>query len=196
MNSEPNSSRMTEEVQMVLAEAEDSMKKALEHLDAELRKIRAGKAHPSMLDGVRVDYYGSLTPLKQVANVTTPDPKTITVQAWEKSMLEPISTAIINANLGLNPQNNGEVLIINVPALTEERRRDLVKRSKGEGEHAKVSIRNARKDANDFIKEAEKEGLSEDEAKRAVEKIQDLTNAYSAKVDTALDEKEKDIMTV
>ena len=187
---------MTEEVKMALEEAEGAMKKAISHLDAELNKIRAGKAHPSMLDSVMVDYYGSMTPLKQVANVSTPDPKTITVQPWEKSMLDPISTSIINANLGLNPQSNGEVIMINVPALTEERRRDLSKRARSEGEHAKVSIRNARKDANDFIKEAEKEGLSEDEAKRAEQKVQDLTNAYSVKVDQILDEKEKDIMTV
>lgn len=187
---------MTEEINMVLQEAEQGMKKALEHLDTELRKIRAGKAHPSMLDGINVDYYGSFTPLKQVANVSTPDPRTISVQAWEKSMLEPIATAITNANLGLNPQNNGDVILINVPPLTEERRKDLSKRAKAEGEHAKVSVRNVRKDANDMIKDAEKEGLPEDDAKRAEAKVQDLTNTYTSKVDEAVELKEKDIMTV
>jgi ribosome recycling factor len=187
---------MSEEVQMALEEAEGAMKKAIDHLEAELKKIRAGKAHPSMLDSVMVDYYGSRTPLKQVANVSTPDPKTISVQPWEKSMLDPISTAIINANLGLNPQNNGDLIMINIPALTEERRRELSKRARGEGEHARVSIRNARKDANDLIKEAEKEGLPEDDAKRAEQKVQELTNSYSDKVEEILDQKEKDIMTV
>ena len=125
------------------------MEKALERLAGELRKIRAGKAHPSMLEGVRIDYYGTLTPISQVANVNTTDARTIVVQPWEKVMLDPISMGIINANLGLNPMNNGEVLIINVPPLTEERRKELSKRARGEGESARVSIRNARKDAND-----------------------------------------------
>lgn len=187
---------MTEEVQMALAEAEAQMKKAIEHLDNELTKIRAGKAHPTMLDMVKVDYYGSFMPIKQVANVTTPDARTITIQPWEKAMINPICEAVMNANLGLNPQNNGELVIINVPALTEERRRDLTKRAKADGEHAKVSLRTARKDANDFLKEAEKEGLPEDEAKRAEAKIQELTNAYSLKIDAIIAEKEKDIMTV
>jgi ribosome recycling factor len=187
---------MSEETSMILQETEQGMKKAIEHLDAELRKIRAGKAHPTMLDGVMVDYYGSFTPLKQVANVTTPDPRTISVQPWEKAMLDPISTAITNANLGLNPQNNGEIILLNVPPLTEERRRDLTKRSKAEGENAKVSIRNVRKDANDMIKDLEKEGLSEDDAKRAEQKVQDFTNSYTSKVDEIIDAKEKDIMTV
>jgi len=187
---------MSEEVTMILQETEGGMKKTIDHLDGELRKIRAGKAHPTMLDGVMVDYYGSFTALKQVANVSTPDPRTISVQPWEKAMLDPISTAITNANLGLNPQSNGEVIIINVPPLTEERRKDLVKRAKAEGEHAKVSIRNVRKDANDMIKDLEKDGLSEDEAKRAEQKVQDFTNSYTVKVDQVIEEKEKDIMTV
>lgn len=181
---------------MALTEAEAQMKKAIEHLDNELTKIRAGKAHPSMLDTVRVDYYGSMMPVKQIANVTTPDPRTITIQPWEKAMINPICEAVMHANLGLNPQNNGELVIINVPALTEERRKDLTKRAKAEGEHAKVSIRNARKDANDFIKELEKDGLPEDEAKRAEAKVQEFTNAYSLKVDAVIADKEKDIMTV
>lgn len=187
---------MTEEVNMAIDEATSNMKKAIVHLELELNKVRAGKAHPSMLGSVMVDYYGSMTPLAQVANVNTPDGRTLSVQPWEKPMLDKISTAIINANLGLNPQNNGEVIMINVPALTEERRIDLTKRARAEGEHAKVSIRNARKEANDFVKEAIKEGLSEDEGKRAEMKIQDLTSSYNASVDKILEEKEKDIMTV
>lgn len=187
---------MSEEVQMALDEAKEQMTQAIQHLESELQKIRAGKAHPNMLDGVKVDYYGSMTPLKQVANVSTPDARTITVQAWEKNMLDPIGTAITNANLGLNPQSNGEVIIINVPPLTEERRRDLTKRVRAEGEHAKVSIRNARKDANDMIKDAGKEGLSEDEVKTAEAKVQELTDRFSSKVDDTLKVKEEDIMTV
>lgn len=181
---------------MALDEAKELMDKAISHLNVELSKIRAGKAHPSMLDTVKVDYYGSMTPLKQVANVSTPDARTITVQPWEKPMLDAISTAITNSNLGLNPQNNGEVIIINVPPLTEERRRDLTKRVRAEGEHAKVSVRNARKEANDFIKSAEKDGLSEDMAKTGEAKVQDLTNSYTEKVDAILKSKEEDIMTV
>lgn len=187
---------MTEEIQMIFDEAKQQMDKAISHLESELQKIRAGKAHPSMLDSVRVDYYGSMTPLKQIANVSTPDPRTITVQPWEKSSLDTIGTAITNANLGLNPQSNGDIIIINVPALTEERRKDLVKRVKAEGEHARVSIRNARKEANDMIKAEEKDGLSEDLAKGAEGKVQDLTDTYNKKVEEILDNKEKDIMTV
>jgi ribosome recycling factor len=187
---------MNEEIQMALDEAKDQMDKAIAHMKAELVKVRAGKAHPSMLDSVKIDYYGSITPLKQVANVSTPDPRTLSIQPWEKGMLDTISTSIINANLGLNPQNNGDIIMINVPALTEERRMGLVKQAKAESENAKVSLRNARKEANDFIKAAEKDGLSEDEAKTAESKVQDLTNAYVAKVEEILVEKEKDIMTV
>jgi len=181
---------------MALDEAKDQMNKAMAHLEFELNKIRAGKAHPSMLDSVMVDYYGTMTPLKQVANVNTPDPRTITIQPWEKAMIDPISTGIINSNLGLNPQNNGEMIIVNVPALTEERRRDLSKKARGEGEHAKVGIRNARKEANDFIKMAEKDGLSEDLAKLAETKVQELTDQYVKRVDAVLDTKEGEIMTV
>ncbi len=187
---------MTEELQMIFDEARTQMEKAISHLEFELNKIRASKAHPSMLDGIMVEYYGSMTPLKQIGNVTTPDPRTITVQPWERGLLDAISTAIINANLGLNPQNNGEVVIINVPALTEERRKDLVKRVRAEGESARVGIRNARKDANDMIKAEEKGGLSEDLAKGAETKVQELTDGFNKKVEEILDKKEKDIMTV
>ena len=181
---------------MGLEDAKEVMQKALEHLAAELQKIRAGKATPSMLDSVKVEYYGTPTPLSQVANVGTTDARTITVQPWEKSLLDEISRGIINANLGLNPQSNGEMLIINVPMLTEERRKDLVKKSKAEGEHAKVSIRNKRKDAMDFVKSLKNDGLSEDIAKRADDEIQKIVDSYSKKVDELIATKEIDIMTI
>lgn len=187
---------MTEEIQMALDEAKEQMEQAIGHLTSELTKIRAGKANPSMLDGVFVDYYGSQTPLSQVANVSTLDARTITVQPWEKAMLDEISKGIMNSNLGLNPQNNGEVVIINIPVLTEERRKELVKRAKAEGEDAKVSIRNQRKDANDFIKKLKDDGLSEDIAKRGEDEVQKIVDNYSKKVDDLIDAKEKDIMTV
>ena len=187
---------MDEEIQFALDSAEESMNSALERLSKELTKVRAGRANPSMLDGVRVDYYGSSTPLSQVSNVNTLDARTLTVQPWEKAMLDPISKAIIDANLGLNPQNNGEMIMINIPVLTEDRRKELVKKAKAEGEHAKVSLRNARKTANDEIKGFEKDGLSEDLAKDAEGKVQTLTDSYVAKIDTIVSAKEKDIMTV
>ena len=187
---------MQEDIDFILDTAKESMDKSINHLENALSKIRAGKASPAMLDGVMVDYYGSQTPLNQVSNVNTPDARTLSVQPWEKAMLEPIERAITNANLGLNPQNNGELVMINVPPLTEERRKDLVKKVKAESEDAKVGIRNARKDANDEIKKLEKDGLSEDLSKDAVEEVQKLTNTYSDKVDNEVDRKEKDIMTV
>lgn len=187
---------MIEEVKEAMEEAKENMDKAISHLEVELGKIRAGKAHPSMLNTVMVDYYGNPTPISQVANVNTPDPRTLTVQPWEKSLLDELCSAIMNANLGLNPQSNGEVILINVPMLTEERRMELSKRCRAEGEHAKVSLRNVRKDANDFIKMAEKEGLSEDMAKTYEEKVQDLTNDYNSKIDYIISTKEKDLMTV
>ncbi|MFN0032060.1 MAG: ribosome recycling factor [Flavobacteriales bacterium] len=187
---------MSDEVKMALDEATDAMSKSIAHLEFELGKIRAGKATPSMLDSVKVDYYGTPTPLKNIANVNTPDARTITVQAWEKNMLDAICKAIMEANLGLNPQNHGDQVIINVPMLTEERRKDLTKRSHAEGEHARVGIRNARKDAIDFIKTAQKDGLPEDEAKAGEAKVQELTDKYNRKVDEVLAAKDKDIMTV
>ncbi|MFM6965005.1 MAG: ribosome recycling factor, partial [Sphingomonadales bacterium] len=162
----------------------------------ELIKIRAGKASPAMLNSVMVEYYGSMTPLQQVANVNTMDARTIIVQPWEKPLLNDIAKGIINANLGLNPQNNGEQLIIAVPPLTEERRRELVKRAKAEAEHAKIGIRNNRKDALDMIKDLKNEGLSEDMTKDAEEEVQKITNSYIKKVDDLVELKEKDIMTV
>ena len=181
---------------MALESARESMDKAISHMEAELTKIRAGKVHPAMLDSVKVEYYGSMTPLSQVSNINTSDARTLTVQAWEKSMLEPIATAIINANLGLNPMNNGESILINIPPLTEERRRELTKRARAEGEHARVSVRNARKDANDFIKAAKGEGLSEDLAKDGEGEVQKLTDDYVKNIDDILAKKESDIMTV
>lgn len=187
---------MTEEVNMALEEAKEQMANAVDHLKAELLKIRAGKANPSMLDSVKVDYYGTMTPLSQVSNIATPDARTLQIQPWEKAMLDPIATGIINSNLGLNPQSNGDVIMINVPAPTSERRKELAKIAKAAVEHAKVSIRTARKDANDFIKSAEKDGLSEDLAKNAESEVQDITNDFVRKIDDILAQKEKDIMTI
>jgi ribosome recycling factor len=187
---------MTEEIQMALEMARGAMDKAIGHMETELTKIRAGKAHPAMLDNVMVEYYGSMTPLTQVSNINTSDARTLTVQAWEKAMLDPIATAIINANLGLNPMNNGESILINIPPLTEERRKDLTKRARAEGEHARVSVRNARKDANDFIKAAKADGLSEDLAKDGEAEVQKLTDSYVKRIDDILAKKESDIMTV
>lgn len=187
---------MTEDIQMIFDMAKEAMTKSIHHLEVELTKIRAGKAHPSMLDSVRVDYYGSLTPLSQVANVSTMDARTISIQPWEKSLTEEIERAIINSNLGLNPQNNGESILINIPQLTEERRRDLSKQAKAAGEHAKIGIRNARKDANDEIKQQQKDGVPEDICKDAEANVQKLTDDYTSKIDTLIANKEKDIMTV
>lgn len=187
---------MTEEIQMVLDMTKDSMEGAIEHLKRELAKIRAGRATPAMLDGIFVDYYGTSTPLNQVSNVNTPDARTLSIQPWEKKMLEPIEKAIQMANLGLNPQNNGELVLIAVPPLTEERRRNLMKQAKAEAEHAKVSLRTARKEANDEIKKLQKDSISEDLAKDAEGRVQKLTDEYSNRVDHILELKEKDIMTV
>lgn len=187
---------MNEEIQFILDSAKEAMQAAIAHLENQLQKIRAGKASPMMLSSVKVDYYGSMTPLTQVANVNTLDGRTITVQPWEKNMMQPIETAIINANLGLNPQNNGEMIMINVPMLTEERRKDLSKQAKAEGEHAKVGVRNARKDANDEVKKLNNEGLSDDMSKDAEASVQKLTDTYIAKIDTLIEAKEKDIMTI
>lgn len=185
-----------DEIQFVLDSANESMQASIDHLIKELAKIRAGKAHASMLDGIYVDYYGSSTPLSQVSNVNTPDARTITVQPWEKALLGVIEKAIMMANIGLNPQNNGDIIMISVPPLTEERRMQLVKQAKNEGEHARVSVRNARKEANDEIKKLQKDTISEDAAKGAEEKIQKLTDKFVAKVDELMVLKEKDIMTV
>jgi ribosome recycling factor len=185
-----------EDVALTIELAEDSMKKAINHLEAELIKIRAGKANPQMLDGIVVDYYGSPTPINQVGNISVMDARTISIQPWEKNMLQPIERAIIASNIGINPQNDGNLIRLFLPPLTEERRRDLVKRSHGEGEHAKVAIRNIRRDAIESIKKAQKNGFSEDAAKDAENDVQELTNKYIALVDKHLASKEKDIMAV
>lgn len=187
---------MNEEVQFYLDEAKERMEAALSHLESELSKIRAGRANPKILQDVLVDYYGSPTPLSQVANISAPDPRTIAVQPWEKSMIAPIEKAIMNANLGLNPDNNGEMIRINIPALTEERRRDLVKQSKGEAETAKVSVRNARRDVIEQVKKMVKDGLPEDMSKDAEAVAQKMTDEYGKKIEEYLAKKEKDIMTI
>lgn len=187
---------MEEEVEFVLDICKEKMGGAVEHLEKELHHIRAGKASPSMLDGVLVEYYGSLTPLAQVSNVSTPDARTLAVQPWEKNLISPIEKAIMNANLGFNPDNNGEVIRINIPVLTEERRRGLVKQAHQEGEHAKVSIRGARKEANVNLKKLEKDGLSEDIEKDAEATVQKLTDEFGIKVEALVKAKEKDIMTI
>lgn len=185
-----------EEIDFILDSTRESMEGSIVHLEKEFLNIRAGKASPQMLGSVFVDYYGSQTPLSQVSNVSVPDARTISIQPYEKSMLQPIEKAIMLANLGFNPMNNGDIIIISVPALTEERRRDLVKQAKGEAEDAKISIRNARKDANTDIKKLEKEGTSEDICKSAEDDIQKLTDAFIRKVDETLSIKEAEIMKV
>ncbi|MGL2962379.1 ribosome recycling factor [Flavobacterium sp. RSB2_4_14] len=185
-----------EEIDFILDSTEESMIGSIAHLEKEFLNIRAGKASPQMLGSVFVDYYGSQTPLSQVSNVNVPDARTITIQPYEKSMLHTIEKAIMIANLGFNPMNNGENIIINVPALTEERRRDLVKQAKAEAEDAKIGIRNARKDANTEIKKLEKEGASEDICKSAEDDVQKLTDAFIKKVDEHLATKEAEIMKV
>ena len=187
---------MNDECQLCLEEAKEGMEQSIQHLNKELQKIRAGKANPQMLEGISIDYYGTMTPLFQVSNVNTPDPRTIVIQPWDKNALSIIEKAIMNSNLGLNPQNNGDVIRITVPVLTEERRRDLMKRAKAEGEHAKVGIRNIRKDANTEAKRIEKDGTPEDDIKILEKEIQTITDNYIKKVDTIMDAKEKDIMTV
>jgi ribosome recycling factor len=187
---------MTEEINMTKDELNSANDKTIKHLDTELLKIRVGKASPDMLHGVMVDYYGSPTPLQQVANVGTIDGRTITVQPWEKGLLDECSRGIMNSNVGLTPQDNGEMLIINVPPLTEERRRDLSKKARAEGEDAKVGVRNNRKDAMDYVKELKNEGLSEDLAKNAEVDIQTITDKYTAMIDERIELKEKDIMTI
>lgn len=185
---------MKEELQFILDTANEAMINAIKHLEKQFVNIRAGKASPSMLGSVMVDYYGSQTPLSQVANVNTPDGRTITVAPWEKSMLQEIERAIMIANLGFNPMNNGENIIINVPPLTEERRRDLAKQAKAEAEDAKVGIRNSRKDANNDIKKLDE--ISEDLQKNAELDIQEMTDSFVKKADELFHVKEKEIMTV
>ncbi|MCA1747689.1 MAG: ribosome recycling factor [Bacteroidales bacterium] len=187
---------MTEDVQLVFEMTRERMEKALEHLDTELNRIRAGKANIHILDGIMVDYYGVMTPLNQVSNISTPDAKTIAIQPWEKNMIDKIERAIQQANIGITPMNNGELIRLGIPTLTEERRVSLVKQVKNEGENARISIRNARRDANEEYKQMQKDGLSEDDVKRAEDNIQEITKEFSEKVDTIIEAKEEDIMTI
>jgi ribosome recycling factor len=185
-----------EEIQLFLDEAKDSMQKALKHTELELTKIRAGRAQPNMLDGIMVEYYGTPTPLEQVGSVTTPDARTIMVKPWEKKLIGEIEKAIRDSDLGLNPSNDSEVIRINIPPLTEERRKGLVKQTKAEGEAGKVRIRNIRKETNEELKNLLKEGASQDAIKGAEDKVQTLTNEFIAKIDAVLAKKEAEIMTV
>jgi len=187
---------MSEDLELILEDARDNMQKALNHLESELIKIRAGKASPQMLEGLTVDYYGSPTILNQVGNISVMDARTLTIQPWEKNMLQPIERALINANLGVTPQNDGNIIRLFMPPLTEERRREFVKRAGGEGEQSRVAMRNIRRDAIEQIKKLQKDGLSEDEAKDAEKEMQDITDKHIALVEKHLQAKEKEIMSV
>lgn len=187
---------MEEELDFILESTEEAMQGSIAHLEKEFVNIRAGKASPAMIGGVFVDYYGSATPLSQVSNINVPDARTITITPYERAMLQPIEKAIMVANIGFNPMNNGDMIIISVPPLTEERRRDLVKQAKTEAEDAKIGIRNSRKDANTEIKKLEKNGLSEDVCKGGEDEVQNLTNGYIRKIDDLLAHKEAEIMKV
>jgi ribosome recycling factor len=185
-----------EEIQMYLEEAKELMQKAVNHTSSELLKIRAGKAMPNLLDGIMVSYYGSPTPMQQVASVTTPDARTLTIKPWERNLINEIERSIINSDLGLAPQNNGEIIILTIPPMTEERRKNLVKQAKNECESGKISIRTVRKETNESLRKLQKEGASEDEIKRAEDTVQKFTDSYSTKIDELLVKKEHEIMTV
>jgi len=184
------------DVKSIMDHVRDAMDKSIIRLESELQKVRAGKANPAMLENVMVDYYGNKVPISQTANVNTQDARTLIIQPWEKTMLTPIEKAIQAANLGLNPQNDGVIIRISVPPLTEERRKELVKTAKASGEDSKVGIRNARKEGMEMIKKIQKDGLPEDEAKDAEAKLQQLTDQYVQKTDKHIEQKEKEILTV
>ena len=185
-----------DDIKSIQHHAEDQMKKAIEHLEVELVKIRAGKANPQMVDGITVDYYGSPMPLNQVSNISIMDARTLSIQPWEKNMLQPIEKAIIAANIGIHPQNDGNIIRLFLPPLTEERRKDLVKKCHAEGEHSRVAIRNIRRDAIEHIKRLQKDGLSEDATKDAEANVQGVTDKFIGAVDKHLSLKEKEIMVV
>jgi ribosome recycling factor len=187
---------MSEALDLIINDASQQMKRAIAHLETELSKIRAGKATPVILDGIFVEYYGAPTPLAQVANITVPDARTLSLQPWEKSMLGAIEKAIIASNIGLNPQNDGNQIRLFLPPLTEERRKELVKKVNAEGEQAKVAVRSIRRDAIEQIKKEQKDGLSEDAAKDGEARTQGLTDKFIALVDQHCKEKEKEIMTI
>lgn len=183
-----------EEIELYLEDARDSMNKAVNHLAHELTKIRAGKANPSMLDGIQVSYYGAMSPLNQVSSITTPDARSLFIKPWEKSLIGEIEKAIMAANLGLTPQNDGQQVIINIPMLTEERRKQLVKQVHGEGEQGRISIRTIRKETNEHLKKIK--GASEDDIKNAEEQVQKMTDDYIGRIDAQVKKKEAEIMTV
>ena len=187
---------MSDELQLIVEDAEDSMRKAITHLEAELVKIRAGKASPAMLDGISVEYYGAPTPIAQVANISVLDARTISIQPWEKNMLSQIERSIMQANIGITPQNDGNQIRLFMPPLTEERRKELFKKASGEGEQSKVAIRNIRRDAIEQVKKLQKDGLSEDAAKDGEASIQQITDKYITLVDKHLSAKEKEMMAV
>jgi len=187
---------MSEDLEFILDDVESSMKKAISHLEVELTKIRAGKANPTMLDGIHVDYYGAPTPINQVANISILDARTISIQPWEKNMLQAIEKAILQANIGITPQSDGVQIRLFLPPLTEERRKELFKKASGEGEHSKVAIRNLRRDAIEEIKKLQKDGLSEDVAKDAEKNVQEITDKFIVLVDKHLSAKEKEMMSV
>jgi ribosome recycling factor len=187
---------MTDELELIKDEADERMDKSINHLEYELSHLRAGRANPLLLDGIHVDYYGTSTPLSQVSNINTPDAKSILIQPWEKNMLSVIEKAILAANIGMTPINNGEVIRINIPPLTEERRHQLVKQVKQEGETAKISIRSSRKWFLDELKNLEKEGMPEDEEKNGQKLIQEITDKHISRVDKIVENKEKEILTV
>lgn len=187
---------MSEDINSILSETAALMTRALNHLETELSKIRAGKANPSMLDGIMADYYGNPTPINQIANISVLDARTISVQPWEKNMLPAIERAITMANIGINPQNDGMLIRLFLPPLTEERRKEMVKKSNNEGEHAKVAVRNIRRDAIEHIKKLQKDGLSEDLCKDAENDVQETTNKFISLIEKHLAAKEKDIMAV
>ena len=187
---------MAEDITLIIGAADEQMIKAISHLEAELIKIRAGKANPQMLDGIVIDYYGSPMPINQVANVSAMDARTLSIQPWEKNMLQPIERAIIAANIGINPQNDGSFIRLFLPPLTEERRKELVKKCHVEGEHSKVAIRSIRREAIENIKKLEKNGLSEDAAKDAETEVQQVTDKFTAVVEKHLAAKEKEIMSI
>lgn len=187
---------MTEEVDLIIDDAKETMQKAITHLESELAKIRAGKATAAIVDGISVDYYGAPTAISQVANITVLDAKTVSIQPWEKNMISPIERAIMQANIGITPQSDGNQIRLFLPPLTEERRKELFKKASGEGEHSKIAIRNIRRDAIEQIKKLQKDGLSEDAAKDAEAAIQDLTDKHIVLVEKHLAAKEKEMMTV
>ena len=187
---------MADDLISIIDHGKESMEKAIAHLEVELVKVRAGKAHPNILDGLVVDYYGTPTAINQIGNISVADARTLTIQPWEKNMLQPIERSIIAANIGITPQNDGNMIRLFMPPLTEERRKELVKKAQSEGEHSKVAIRSIRRDSMEHVKKLQKNGLSEDVCKDAEKQIQELTDKFIALVDKHLASKEKEIMTV